>query len=272
MRLARVEYQGHVRAADFDGEDYRLAPAAGEDPLLDALRSGIPPEFGDAVPGSDVTVLAPLRRPGKIVAIGLNYADHTAETGLDAPSEPLTFAKYPTSITGPGSEIRVPRELTTQVDWEAELAVVIGAECGPERRGTPSRIGYFTVANDVSARDLQFGDKQWTRGKSLDTFCPLGPLLVTPDEVPEPEALRIWATVNGVVMQDATTADLIFGLAELLDSITAGVTLEPGDVVLTGTPPGVGGFRTPPVFLQDGDVVEVGVDGIGTLRNPVRWV
>lgn len=220
---------------------------------------------------SEVRVLAPLHRPGKIIAIGLNYADHTAETGLDAPAEPLTFAKYPSSIIGPDEPIAVPAALTKQVDWEAELAVVIGRRCGPDEPGTMQHIAAYTVANDVSARDLQFGDKQWTRGKSLDTFCPLGPVLVTPDELADPHDLHIWTTVNDQTMQDASTADLIFDIPALLESITAGVTLEPGDVVLTGTPPGVGGFRTPPVFLQDGDVVTVGVDGVGELRNPVRF-
>lgn len=253
-----------------------LAVPAGPDPLLDVLRSAtawadLRPATDSPVPLAELQLLAPIERPGKVVAIGLNYHDHTAETGLDAPSEPLTFAKYPSSITGPADDIVVPTELTTQVDWEAELAFVIGRRCGPDRRGTMADIAGYTVANDVSARDLQFGDKQWTRGKSLDTFCPLGPVVVSPDEFGDPSGHRIWATVNGSVMQDGTTSDLIFDVPTLLDSITAGVTLEPGDVVLTGTPPGVGGFRTPPVFLADGDVVRVGVDGIGELANPVRW-
>jgi 2-keto-4-pentenoate hydratase/2-oxohepta-3-ene-1,7-dioic acid hydratase in catechol pathway len=223
-------------------------------------------------PLDQIRLLAPLHRPGKIIAIGLNYADHTAETGLDAPQEPLTFAKYPTSIIGPGEPIVVPTALTKQVDWEAELAVVIGRGCGPHERGTMAHIAAYTVANDVSARDLQFGDQQWTRAKSLDSFCPLGPALVTPDELADPHSLRIWAQVNDTIMQDASTADLIFAIPELLASITAGVTLEPGDLILTGTPPGVGGFRTPPVFLQDGDTITVAVDRVGELTNPVRHV
>ncbi len=153
------------------------------------------------MPLAELQLLAPIERPGKIIAIGLNYHDHTAETGLQAPSEPLTFAKYPTSITGPSDEIVVPTKLTKQVDWEAELAFVIGRRCGPHRRGTIADIAGYTVANDVSARDLQFGDTQWTRGKSLDTFCPLGPMVVSPDEFGDPAGHRIWATVNGSSMQ-----------------------------------------------------------------------
>jgi 2-keto-4-pentenoate hydratase/2-oxohepta-3-ene-1,7-dioic acid hydratase in catechol pathway len=222
-------------------------------------------------PVSALRLLAPVLRPGKVIAIGLNYQDHTAETGLAAPEAPLTFAKYSTSVVGPGAAIVVPTSITTSVDWEAELAVVIGTRCGPDRRGTMADIAGYTVGNDVSARDLQFRDGQWTRGKSLDTFCPLGPFLVTPEEVADVAALRIWTDVNDVRMQDASTADMIFDIPFLLDFLTATVTLEPGDVLLTGTPPGVGGFRTPPIFLADGDVVTVGVEGIGELTNTVTW-
>lgn len=276
MRLARVRADsGIVAVAMDDAADAvtELAADGGSDPLLGLLRIGATPNRTSRTHRrADVELLAPIERPGKIIAIGLNYADHTAETGLTAPAEPLTFAKYPTSIVGPGAPIIVPTKVTTEVDWEAELAVVIGTTCGPARRGTLADVAAYTVANDVSARDLQFRDQQWTRGKSLDTFCPLGPVLVTPDEVGDPHALRIWCTVNGEVMQDATTKDLIFDIPALLDFVTATVTLEPGDLVLTGTPHGVGGFRTPPIFLQDGDVVTVGVENIGELTNPVRHV
>jgi 2-keto-4-pentenoate hydratase/2-oxohepta-3-ene-1,7-dioic acid hydratase in catechol pathway len=260
-----------------EGDTVRVLGNAGDDPLLDLIGrhpDGEPDAAatGRSVSLGDVQLLAPLRRPGKIVAIGLNYADHTSETGLDAPDEPLTFAKYPSSIIGPDDAIVVPADVTEQVDWEAELAVVIGTTCGPERRGTLEDVYGYTVANDVSARDLQFGDKQWTRGKSIDTFCPLGPMIVTPDELDDPQALRIWATVNGETMQNGNTEDMIFDVAALLDFVTATVTLEPGDLLLTGTPPGVGGFREPPIFLADGDVVTVGVEGIGELTNPVRHI
>jgi 2-keto-4-pentenoate hydratase/2-oxohepta-3-ene-1,7-dioic acid hydratase in catechol pathway len=282
MRLVRAVLPGASRphAFVFDGgKAVELPGDAGPDPLLELIRSeqdlarvARTALESDVVrrPLEELRLLAPVSRPGKIIAIGLNYHDHTVETGLDAPAEPLTFAKYSTSIIGPDEAILVPASITKEVDWEAELAVVIGRACGPSRRGTMSDIAGYTVANDVSARDLQFGDKQWTRGKSLDTFCPLGPYLVTADEVADPHSLRIWAKVNDETMQDASTGDMIFDIPTLLDFLTATVTLEPGDVVLTGTPPGVGGFRTPPVFLADGDVVTVGVDGIGALRNPVR--
>jgi 2-keto-4-pentenoate hydratase/2-oxohepta-3-ene-1,7-dioic acid hydratase in catechol pathway len=287
VRLARVVCSGdpaeRSRAVVLtETEALELSVPAGRDPLLAVIEEcpdgrSLADHCAELIGSSPTThaldeirLLAPLHRPGKIVAIGLNYADHTAETGLDAPQEPLTFAKYPTSIIGPGEPIVVPTALTTKVDWEAELAVVIGRSCGPHERGTMAHIAAYTVANDVSARDLQFGDKQWTRGKSLDSFCPLGPALVTPDELPDPHSLHIWARVNDTIMQDASTADLIFSIPELLESITAGVTLEPGDLILTGTPPGVGGFRTPPVFLQHGDTVTVAVDRVGELTNPVR--
>lgn len=286
MRLARAELGGRVVAVCVHEDvvvEIRGAadPGPDGDPLLALLRAGLadlqvpgPAEAdrADVHARSDVRLLAPLRRPGKIVAVGLNYTDHTAETGLTPPTEPLTFAKYPTSVIGPGEHIVVPRQLTTQVDWEAELAVVVGACRGPGSPATLADIAGYTVANDVSARDLQFRDGQWTRGKSLDTFCPLGPVLVTPDEAGEVGAARIWARVDGRLMQDASTADMIFDIPALLRFISSTVTLEPGDVILTGTPPGVGGFRKPPVFLQHGSQVEVGVEGVGVLSNPVRHI
>lgn len=285
MRLVRARLDGRAAAfvllqpADGAAQAAELAAPAGPDPLLALLAEAGPAGVraaaeqaakGPRVAADRLELLAPLRRPGKIVAIGLNYHDHTAETGLEPPAQPLTFAKYPTSVTGPDAEVTVSAALTAQVDWEAELAVVIGHACGPGRRGTLADVFAYTVANDLSARDLQFGDVQWTRGKSLDGFCPLGPALVTPDEVPDPYALRIWTQVNGVTEQEARTGDMIFKIAELLEHITAGTTLEPGDVILTGTPPGCGGFRTPPLFLADGDTVTVGVEGIGVLSNRFR--
>lgn len=281
MRLVRGRYQDRIEAYALtpDGAAVRLPAPDGPDPLLalltelgpDGLRAAAADALrtGGARPAGSVQPLAPLHRPGKIIAIGLNYRDHTAETGLEPPEIPLTFAKYPSSVTGPGAPVTVPTGITTQADWEAELALVIGRRCGPDRRGVPDDVFAYTVGNDISARDLQFGDGQWTRGKSLDTFCPLGPELVTTDEVPDPYALRVRTEVNGRTMQDGSTGDMIFKIDQLLDFLTAGTTLEPGDVVLTGTPPGVGGFRTPPVFLADGDLVTVSVEGVGALSNPV---
>lgn len=212
---------------------------------------------------------APLR-PGKIVAVGLNYADHARESGMPTPATPLLFAKFPSSVIGPGQPIVIDPALTERVDWEVELAVIIGR---PLRHVTPAQalagIAGYTVANDVSARDLQFGDGQWVRGKSLDTFCPLGPVVVTPDELGDPQALRLCTKVNGEIMQDSSTAEMVFGVGDLLAFCSRSFTLEPGDVVLTGTPWGCGEFMTPRRSLAPGDVVEVSVERIGTLRNPV---
>jgi 2-keto-4-pentenoate hydratase/2-oxohepta-3-ene-1,7-dioic acid hydratase in catechol pathway len=215
--------------------------------------------------------LGPPVRPSKIVAIGQNYFDHVREQNAALPERPIIFAKFPTAVIGPGDEIRWDPGLSDQIDWEAELAVVIGRSA----RRVAARDAYdyvfgYTVANDVTARDLQKGDGQWVRGKSLDTFCPLGPWIVTRDEVPEPHGLPIRTRVNGRVMQDSRTDQLIFRIPELIEFITRAFTLLPGDIILTGTPPGVGAFRKPPVFLRDGDVVTVEVEGIGALTNPCR--
>jgi 2-keto-4-pentenoate hydratase/2-oxohepta-3-ene-1,7-dioic acid hydratase in catechol pathway len=216
-------------------------------------------------------LLAPVPRPGKVVAIGRNYRDHTAEEGVDAPRDPLIFAKWPSSVVGPDADVRWDPSLTQQVDYEAELAVVIGrtARRVAEADALDHVLGY-TCLNDVSARDLQFGDGQWTRGKSLDTFCPMGPALVTADEIPDPQALAIECLVNGRVMQRANTADMYFGVAAIISHCSWAFTLEPGDVIATGTPGGVGIFRDPPVLLADGDVVTVAIEGIGRLQNTCR--
>jgi 2-keto-4-pentenoate hydratase/2-oxohepta-3-ene-1,7-dioic acid hydratase in catechol pathway len=213
--------------------------------------------------------LAPLV-PGKIVAIGLNYLDHADESGAPPPANPLVFAKFPSCVTGPYDEIVIDQALTSRVDWEAELAVIIGRPMRdvPESRALDYVFGY-TVANDVSARDVQFGDGQWTRGKSFDTFCPLGPVVVTADELSEPNDLRISTTVNGEVMQDDSTSNMIFGVRELLAFCSHSFPLNPGDVLLTGTPPGCGEFMQPQRSLQPGDVVEVEIEGIGKLSNSV---
>lgn len=210
-------------------------------------------------------------QPGKIVAIGLNYMDHVRETGLDLPDRPLVFTKFVSSAIGDGEEIVVDREVTSRVDWEVELGVVVGRRM--QRVGVEdvaAHIGGYTVANDVSARDVQFSDGQWVRGKSLDTFCPLGPRLVPAAEIEDPQALGLRTRVNGETVQDSNTSEMIFGVAELLSFCSHSFTLEPGDVVLTGTPWGCGEFMDPVRSLQHGDVVEVEIDGIGTLRNPVR--
>ena len=211
----------------------------------------------------------PIGRPGKIVCIGLNYRDHAAEAEMELPERPLLFAKWPNTLIGQGEPIRLPRQ-SAEVDYEAELAVVIGRPASHISVADALDVveGYLCL-NDVSARDLQFADGQWTRGKSLDSFCPVGPVLVPASEVPDPQRLRVRCILNGEVVQDATTADMIFSVAELIAYISDGIALEPGDLIATGTPPGVGFVRTPPVFLAHGDEVTVEIDGIGTLTNPV---
>jgi 2-keto-4-pentenoate hydratase/2-oxohepta-3-ene-1,7-dioic acid hydratase in catechol pathway len=228
------------------------------------------PDVAGTVPLTDLALRAPVPAPRKIVCIGLNYRDHAAEAGLPIPAVPLLFSKFTTAVAAPGDPIVIPPS-STQVDYEAELAVVIGRRTRNVTREEAHRavLGYMNF-NDVSARDFQFADKQWQRGKSCDTFAPMGPWIATADEVPDPLALGIRLRLNGETMQDSRTSQLIFGIDELIAFIAASVTLEPGDVIATGTPPGVGFARKPPVFLKDGDVVEVEVDGLGVLRNPVR--
>jgi 2-keto-4-pentenoate hydratase/2-oxohepta-3-ene-1,7-dioic acid hydratase in catechol pathway len=212
----------------------------------------------------------PIDRPGKIVCVGLNYRDHAEEQGTEIPGAPLLFAKWPNALIGPGEPIVIPR-LSTQVDYEAELGVLIGERVRgvSEENALESVRGYICL-NDVSARDLQFSDGQWTRGKSADTFCPVGPRLVPAAEVPDPQALGIRCVLNGEVMQDSTTANMIFTVAEIIAYTSATMTLEPGDLIATGTPAGVGVFRDPPVLLKDGDEVTIEIDELGALTNPVQ--
>jgi 2-keto-4-pentenoate hydratase/2-oxohepta-3-ene-1,7-dioic acid hydratase in catechol pathway len=205
------------------------------------------------------------------VAIGLNYLDHVREAGMEAPSRPLVFAKWPSSVIGPDEPIVIDATLAERVDWEVELAAVIGTTARDvEASAALDHILGYTVANDVSARDVQFADGQWVRGKSFDTFCPLGPTLVTADEVPDPQALKLGTRVNGEVVQDSSTSEMVFGVRELIAFCSRSFTLEPGDVVLTGTPWGCGEFMDPRRSLAPGDVVECEVQGLGVLRNPVR--
>jgi 2-keto-4-pentenoate hydratase/2-oxohepta-3-ene-1,7-dioic acid hydratase in catechol pathway len=221
-------------------------------------------------PIDSVRLLAPLSDPGKIVAIGLNYLDHAAESQQALPAEPLVFTKFSSSIVGPGAAIMWDRALTEEVDFEAELAVVIGRQArNVTRDDALSHVFGYTCLNDVSARDLQFRDGQWVRGKSLDTFCPMGPVIVTADEIDDPQGLEIGCRLGDETMQRSNTGDMIFGVAELIARLSRSFTLEPGDVIATGTPPGVGYFREPRRLLQDGDQVTVWVERIGALTNPV---
>lgn len=274
MRIARISTTLGARYGRVDGDwvtPLALDGEAATGDLLerDAFVAAVP--SGPSIPLSQVRLLAPIVRPGKIVAIGLNYVDHASEASQTLPSEPLVFAKFSSSIVGPDEPIEFDRGLTDGVDPEAELAVVIGRRIrSVGHADAMSAVAGYTCLNDVSARDLQFADGQWVRGKSLDTFCPIGPWIVTSDELPDPGSLAIRCEVSGESLQDATTADMVFGVAELIVRLSASFTLEPGDVIATGTPPGVGWFRTPRRVLHDGDVVTVEIEGIGRLRNPVR--
>src|SRR5271170_27971 len=221
-------------------------------------------------PLSGVTLRTPVPHPGKIVAVGLNYRDHSMESGAkEPPKTPIIFAKFTSSLAGPGDAIVIPFG-DPQVDYEAELAVVIGrkAKAISAANALDYVAGYMPL-NDVSARAWQFADKQWVRGKSCDTFCPTGPYLTTRDEVPDAQALTIRARVNGTTLQNSNTSKMIFRIPELIEFISASITLEPGDIIATGTPEGVGAFRTPPIFLKPGDMVEVEIQNLGVLQNPV---
>lgn len=221
------------------------------------------------VPSQDAYWFAPVPRPGKIVCIGMNYHDHAAEIGLAVPKTPAIFSKFSSCVVAPGEPVVIPTS-SQQVDYEAELAVVIGRRASrvAADRAYDYVLGY-TAFNDVTARDFQFGDVQWQRGKSCDTFAPMGQTVVTTDEIPDPHTLRVTLTLNGTVMQDSSTSQLIFRVPELIEFITRSITLEPGDVIATGTPPGVGYARKPPVFLKPGDAMEIHIDRVGGLGNPV---
>jgi 2-keto-4-pentenoate hydratase/2-oxohepta-3-ene-1,7-dioic acid hydratase in catechol pathway len=217
--------------------------------------------------------LAPIA-PTAIICIGLNYAKHAAEGGKPPPERPMWFMKLPGAVQHPGEPIRIPqKQASTRVDYEAELAIVLGRDaCNVSRADAFSYILGYTCANDVSARDWQreWGGGQWNHAKSFDTFCPLGPVLVTPDEIPNPNALRIRSILNGTVMQDSHTSDMIFDVPTLIEFLTADKTLRAGTLILTGTPEGVGFARQPPVWLRPGDTISIAIEKIGTLTNPVQ--
>lgn len=250
------------------GAGWRQALAVVTSGLAKALgpRRGVK---GLLTPLASVRLRAPVPRPNKITCLGLNYADHAREQGTEPPSRPIYFLKSGNTICGPHDSIVLPPN-SSQVDYEAEFAVVIGKRGRdiPEDKALDYVAGY-TILNDVSARDMQFGDKQWYRGKSCDTFAPTGPWIVTADEIPNPHDLRILLTLNGQTMQDSHTRNLIFKVPYLISYFSQSATWEVGDLISTGTPPGVGVFRKPPVFLQAGDTVSITVEGVGTLTNPV---
>lgn len=265
-----------------DGKVINLAEASGGrlpndmrsfieqgEPAVEQARQIAGQGGSNGVPLGDVKLLAPISNSSKLIAIGLNYMDHVRETGSKVPQIAIMFTKYTSSIVGQGDEIRWDPAVTSKVDYEAELAVVIGKRASKvkEENAFDYILGYMNC-NDVSARDLQSerGD-QWIMGKSLDTFGPLGPYLVTKDEVPDPNALGIKCLVNGKAMQDSNTREMIFKIPYLISYLSRGLTLLPGDVITTGTPDGVGAARKPPIFLKNGDVVTVEVEGLGQLTN-----
>jgi 2-keto-4-pentenoate hydratase/2-oxohepta-3-ene-1,7-dioic acid hydratase in catechol pathway len=264
QRLGRVE-DDRIIPFDFSGGMLGLIQAGLEG--LNAARK----IAGNPLPFDMEQLAAPLTRPSKIMAIGRNYAEHARESKSAVPERPVLFAKFPTTIVGPGAEVTWDPALSDKIDFEAELAVIIGktARRVTEAEALDYVFGY-TCANDVTARDLQKGDGQWVRGKSLDTFCPLGPWLVTADEVPDPQDLGTRCLVNGQIMQDSHTSKMIFGVAYLISYLSQAFTLLPGDILLTGTPDGVGAYREPPVFMKDGDVMVVEIDGVGRLVNRCR--
>src|SRR5947209_3312558 len=220
-------------------------------------------------PRSGIQPLPAMPDPGKIMCIGRNYREHAEEQGAEAPEAPLVFAKYASALITDGEAIRLPA-ISERVDWEAELVAVIGRRCKHVAESDAwDVIAGYTVMNDVSARDLQRGDGQWTRAKSLDTFAPLSPELVTADEIADPHALAISCRVNGELMQDSNTGAMIHSIPRLVAHLSAAFTLEPGDLIATGTPSGVGAFRDPPVFLRPGDLVRCEVEAVGHVENPV---
>ena len=284
MRLATIETASGPRAAllredcyvDLYATDSRLPTSVrglleGGAAALVSAQEAAARSAAVCYPMSAVKLLAPVPDPPKVICVGLNYRDHAIESGAPIPREPVLFSKFSTAIIGPEAPILLPK-VSTKVDYEAELVLVVGKRGRHlTKEKALDHLAGYTIGHDVSARDWQLekDGKQWLAGKTFDTFAPIGPHLVTKDEVPDALALGIRLRLNGTTMQDSTTQQLIFSPAEILAYVSQIVTLQPGDVIFTGTPPGVGFARKPPVFLKGGDVVEVEIDGLGVLRNPV---
>ena len=254
---------------DMDGQWLQTARTTAEALVRDEKALADANEKGWLVPARDAYWFAPVPRPGKLICIGLNYKDHAAESKMAIPEKPVVFSKFSSAVIAPGEPVVLPAT-SKQVDYEAELAVVIGrrAKNISADRAYDHVLGY-TAFNDVSARDFQFADGQWQRGKSCDTFAPMGQTIVTTDVVPDPQKLWIKLTLNGQTMQDSNTDQMIFGVARLIEFLSETITLEPGDVIATGTPSGVGFARNPPVFLKPGDEMEVNIEVVGGMNNPV---
>lgn len=285
MKLITFAYQGSTRIGALvtrDGQervvDFSQSAAALPQDMLELLANGAPAlEAANAatasatatLPLASVRLLPPVPRPGKIICIGLNYRDHARETGQPIPQYPIVFSKYANTVIAHGDDIVLPR-VTDQVDYEAELGFVIGRRARYVKAADAMEYvaGYLPI-NDVSARDYQTRISQWTMGKTFDTFAPMGPALVTRDEVPDPGNLRISLSIDGETLQDSNTNELIFGIPQLVEALSEVMTLEPGDVVSTGTPPGVGMARTPQRYLRPGERVSVSIEGVGTLTNRV---
>lgn len=285
MRLATIETWAGPRAALLSGDSFidihateanlpgnvRQILAGGPDMLRTvAALANLPKPV--KYPAAEVKYHAPIVDPQKIICVGLNYKDHAAESGSPIPKDPVLFSKYSTALIGHGQSIVLPK-VSEEVDYEAELVIVIGKR----GRHIPKASAYdyvagYSIGHDVSARDWQLrkDGKQWMVGKTFDTFAPVGPMIVTRDEIPDPHALSISLRLNGQTMQNSSTNQMIFNTDDLLAYISQVMTLEPGDLIFTGTPPGVGTARKPPLYLKDGDVAEVEIAGLGVLRNPVR--
>ncbi|MCX4817704.1 fumarylacetoacetate hydrolase family protein [Streptomyces sp. NBC_01239] len=268
MKLATVAHGGRTTAAVLDGDRWRALPADDLSALLTTTPTDrIPDLAGAELPGA--TPVLPLPSPRKVVCCGLNYADHITEMGRELPAHPTLFAKFADTLTGPEDDLVLPPGV--DVDWEAELAVVVGAEIRDADRRTAERaIAGYTIANDISVRDWQKRTLQWFQGKAWDRTTPLGPMVVTPDELDPVAGVEVICRIDGVERQRGNTRTLVFDAADLLAYVSTFTILRPGDLVLTGTPGGVGSGMTPPVFLADGDLVETEIPGIGTLRNRFR--
>lgn len=267
----QLEDGRRVDASDF-GEDYgeQFFGTGG----IDRLRAWANDNASAAPLVADSVRLGPpIMRPSKILCIGLNYADHARESGVDIPTEPILFTKSSSAMVGPNDPVTIPRG-STKTDWEVELAVIVGAKASyVDEADAMQHVAGYALHNDYSEREwqLELGG-QWVKGKSCDTFAPLGPFLATADEISDPQALKLWLNVNDVSRQDSSTAQMIFGIPKLISYISQFMTLLPGDVISTGTPPGVGLGLKPPVFLQPGDVVDLGIEGLGHQRQIARRI
>lgn len=266
MQIVTFLYKNSPRVGIVDGDNVVLSPWSGT--VLGLLNSGITPQrTSERIPLAETRLLAPLQS-GKILCVGRNYAAHAAELNNEVSEAPLLFSKFTTSVIGHGDAVTWDESITTQVDWEVELAVVIGRRAQRVTTETAgNHIFGYTIAVDITARDLQDSESQWTRAKGMDTFCPVGPYLVTKSEIADPQALRLTLSLNGETMQDGNTADMIHDVNALVAYCSQTFTLEPGDMILTGTPLGVGKAQNPPRFLKDGDEITATIEGIGTLVN-----